>query len=140
MVERVVEGLPETDLVSSLDFIEKAVHSCDGLGLVVASKHDDLSRESYLQSVQKANNLARLFPSIDVVSHEKVSSLEWNDSILVEVIFVLILHLLEHVEQIDELAVDITKDFYRCLKLDQWLLFLKYFLTFFNQELNNFNR
>ena len=48
VVERVVEGLPEADLVSSLDLVEETVDSGDGLALVVATQDDDLSWEAHL--------------------------------------------------------------------------------------------
>jgi hypothetical protein len=37
VVKAVVEGLPQTDFVSALNFVEEAVDAGDGLALVVAS-------------------------------------------------------------------------------------------------------
>ena len=70
MVETSVEGLPKTNLVSSLDFVEEAIDSCDSLGLVVSSENDNLLWVSHFQSEQKADDFAGLATSVDVVTHE----------------------------------------------------------------------
>jgi len=46
MIEAVVKRLPKRDFIPSFDLIEKAIHSCNCLALVVASKDGDLLRIS----------------------------------------------------------------------------------------------
>ena len=137
MVERVVEGLPEADLVSSLDLVEETVDSGDGLALVVATQDDDLSWEAHLQGVQQTNDFAGLLASIYVITHEQVPSLHGDDAITLELVFVLLLHLLEHVEQVGVLAVDVAEDFYWSLKSDKSLLFLEYSSDPLDQKLDH---
>ena len=90
MVERVVEGLPEADLVASLDLVEEAVDSSDGLALVVASQDDNLPWESDLQSVKKADDLTRLLATVYVIAHEEVASLHRDDFVALELVLVLL--------------------------------------------------
>jgi len=73
VVKTSVERLPETNFISSLHFVEETVNSCDGLGLVVTSKNDNLFRVSNFQSEQEADYFAGLAASVDVVAHEEVA-------------------------------------------------------------------
>ena len=125
MVERVIEGLPKTNFITSLDLIEESVYSSDSLALVVTSKHYYLIGETNLEGVQEADDLARLLPSINIVSHEKIACLKADDLVRERIRLVLLLHFLEHVKQVDELAVDVTKYFDGCLKLHKLALFFK---------------
>lgn len=118
MVERVVEGLPEADLVASLDLVEEAIDSGDGLALVVASQDDYLPWESDLQSVKKADDLTRLLATVYVIAHEEVAGLHRDDFVALELVLVLLLHLFEHVQQVGVLPVDVAEDLDRCFKLD----------------------
>ena len=52
VIEAVVEGLPQGDIIPSFNFIEEAIHSCDGLTLVVSSKYNDLLRIPHFESEQ----------------------------------------------------------------------------------------
>ena len=45
VVERVVEGLPQRELVSPLDLVEESVDARRRLALMVATQQDDLARE-----------------------------------------------------------------------------------------------
>ena len=72
VIEAIIELLPERDLVSSLDLVEEAIDSRDGLTLVITSQYNDLLWISYLQSEQQADGLAALLTSVNVVTHEKV--------------------------------------------------------------------
>jgi hypothetical protein len=49
VIKAIPECLPEGDLVSSLDLVEKSIDSGDSLGLVVTSQNNDLSRVSHLK-------------------------------------------------------------------------------------------
>lgn len=42
IIEAIIKGLPERDLVPSLDLVKEPIDSRDGLTLVVASQNDDL--------------------------------------------------------------------------------------------------
>jgi len=70
VIKAIPECLPKSDLVSSLDLIEKSVDSGDGLGFVVASQNNDLSWVSHLKGEKKADDLATLLATVYVVSHE----------------------------------------------------------------------
>jgi len=70
VVEAIVEGLPESDFVSSFDLVKEPVHPCDCLALMVSSKNNDLVWVSYFKSKEKANDFAALFSSVDVITHE----------------------------------------------------------------------
>lgn len=99
VVEAVVEGLPETDLVSTFDFVEETVYARDGLTLVVASEDDHLMREADFEGQEQADDLATLLATVDVVSHEEVPALLRNN-IVTLISLVLVTHLLEHVQEI----------------------------------------
>ena len=49
MIEAVVKRLPKRDFIPSFDLIEKAIHSCNSLALVVTSQDGDLLRVSNFQ-------------------------------------------------------------------------------------------
>lgn len=70
VIKAIPECLPKSDLVSSFDLIEKSVDSGDGLGLVISSQNNDLSWVSHLKGEKKADNLATLLATVNVVSHE----------------------------------------------------------------------
>ena len=70
MVEALIESLPKTNFVSSLDFVEEAVDSGYGLAFVVTSKNDDLLWVSNFKSEEETDDFARLSTSIDVITHE----------------------------------------------------------------------
>lgn len=70
MVEALIESLPKTNFVSSLDFVEETVDSGYGLAFVVTSKNDDLLWVSNFKSEEETDDFARLSTSIDVITHE----------------------------------------------------------------------
>jgi hypothetical protein len=70
MVEALIESLPETNFVSSLDFVEETVDSGNGLAFVVTSKNDDLLWISNFKSEEETDDFAGLSASIDVITHE----------------------------------------------------------------------
>ena len=70
MVEALIESLPESNFVSSLDFVEETVDSGYGLAFVVTSKNDDLLWVSNFKSEEETDDFARLSTSIDVITHE----------------------------------------------------------------------
>lgn len=117
VIKAIPECLPKSNLVSSLDLIEKSVDSGDGLRLVVASQNNDLSWVSHLKGEKKTDDLATLLATVHVVSHEQVAGRFRDD--LITLLFALILfrHLLEHVEKIRVLPMDIAKNLYGCLEL-----------------------
>ena len=121
MIEAVVEGLPECDLVPPLDFIEKAVHPSDGLTFVVASEDDHLLGVPHLECEEQADDFAALLTSVDIVAHEKVTCI-LGYNVVVLLLLVLIAHFLEHVEEVRVLAVDVTKDLDWGFKLNQGFL------------------
>jgi hypothetical protein len=104
VVEASVEGLPETNLVSSLYLVEETVDSCDGLGLVVTSEDDNLLWVSHLQCEQQANDFAGLAASVDIVTHEEISLVLVQDHFLLFGL-VLISHFFEHVQKFSELTM-----------------------------------
>ena len=73
MVEAVAESLKQRNFIPSLDLVEEAINSCDSLALVVSPQNNNLLREPHFQSEKQADYLARLFSSIDVVSHKEES-------------------------------------------------------------------
>jgi hypothetical protein len=70
VVEALIKCLPESNFVSSLDFIKETVNSGDGLAFVVTSKNDDLLRISNFQSEEETDDLAGLSTSVDIITHE----------------------------------------------------------------------
>jgi hypothetical protein len=46
MVEAIAESLKQCNFISSLDFIEKAINSSDGLTFVISSQNYNLLRKS----------------------------------------------------------------------------------------------
>ena len=70
MVEALIESLPETNFVSSLDFVEETVDSGNGLAFVVTSKNDDLLWISNFKCEEETDDFAGLSASIDVITHE----------------------------------------------------------------------
>jgi len=137
VVEASIECLPETYFVSSLNFVEEAINSCDGLRLVISTQHNNLAGVSDLQGEEQADDLTALLSSVDVVAHEQVFGL-LGDDVVVLVLLVLITHFLEHVEQICVLAVDVSEYFHWSFKLDNWFLIFEDFLRFFDKELDHF--
>lgn len=140
MIEAIVETLPKRDLIPSLDLVKEAVHSCDGLTLVIASQDNDLLGESYLQCEQKANDLARLFSSVDVISHEKVLGVAQRDNPLLLILLILVAHLLEHVQQVSVLTMNIPEYFHWCFESDEGFFILEFLLHFLDEELDYLNR
>ena len=70
MVEALIESLPESNFVSSLDFVEETVDSGNGLAFVVTSKNDDLLWIPNFKSEEETDDFAGLSTSIDVITHE----------------------------------------------------------------------
>lgn len=104
---------------------------------MISSENDDLSGEAHLQGEKEANNLAALLASVDIVSKEEIPGVFGDDKVTL-LCFVLIAHLLKHVNEIRILSMDVSKYFDWSLKLHEWLLVLEYLLYLFNQELNHF--
>jgi hypothetical protein len=105
---------------------------------VVASEDDNLSWVSNLECEEKADDLATLFASVDVVTHEQVTG-RLADDLIVLLLLVLVRHLLEHVQQIRILAVDVSENFDRGLKLIERLFILEHFLSLLDEELDHLN-
>lgn len=92
--------------------------------------------EPDFQSKKKANDFARVFASIHVIPHKKVSRVTWYN-VIVLLLFVLICHFFEHMEEIRVLSMDVSKNFYWCLELNKRPFIFKFFLNFFDEKLDN---
>jgi hypothetical protein len=79
MVKAVTESLEQRDLVPSLDLVEEAVDPCDSLTLMVSSQYNYLLWESHFKGEEEADDLAGLFTSIHVISHEEKSRISRDD-------------------------------------------------------------
>ena len=139
IVEAIKEGLPELDVVPPLDLIKKAVNSCNGLTLVIATEDDNLVGESTLEREKKADDFAALLASINVVAHEQVLSI-WRQDRISMLLLVLIAHFLKHVQKIGVLAVDISKYLNWSFKLDESLLLFELLGDLSNQKLDHLDR
>ena len=104
VVEAVVERLPQTYLVPSLNLIKESINSSDSLRLMITPQDDDLVRVPTLQSEQEADDFATLLASVDVITHEEVTGVS-RDDVLALVVLVFVTHLLEHVQKVNVLAV-----------------------------------
>jgi hypothetical protein len=109
-VEAVCEGLPEFDVVSSFAFVIEAVDSVDTGALVVTTKEEEVFREFDFVREKETDSFKRLFATINVITKEQIVGLRRKSAIL------------KHAEQIVVLAVSITTNAKRCLKLEKnWL-------------------
>ena len=93
---------------------------------MVASQKNNLLWKSYFEGQEKANDLAALHASIDVIAQEEVSRILTNNKIVL-LLLVLVAHLFKHMEEVGVLAMNITEYLNWRFKLNKSLLFLKYF-------------
>ena len=103
--------LPDLDVVAALALIIEAVHPIDRLALVIASQQEEVVWELDLERQHQANSLNALFPTIDVISDEKVL-----------LVAVRVPSNVEESEQIEVLSVYISEDLYWCLDLQEHFL------------------
>jgi hypothetical protein len=109
-VEAICECFPELDVISPFAFVVEAVDSVDGGAFVVSSEKEEVLWVFDFVSEEEADSFQGLLSSIDVVSKEQVVGL-WRKGAV-----------LEESEQIVVLAVNVTTDFQRSLKLEKdWL-------------------
>jgi len=106
-VEAVGEGLPQLDVVSSLALIVETVDAVDRGTLVVAAEDEEVLGVLDLVGKKQADGLERLLATIDVITKEEVVGLGRETTVL------------EQTEEIVVLAVDITTDLDRSLKLKE---------------------
>jgi len=104
VVKTSVKLLPETNLISPLDFVKKTVDSCDSLALVISSQNDNLFWVSDFQSEEETDDFAGLASSVDVVAHEEVALVFVKDLFLLFGL-VFVGHFFEHVQKFSELTV-----------------------------------
>jgi hypothetical protein len=117
-VEAVGEGFPQLDVVSSFTLVVKPVDTVDGGTLVVASQDEKVFRVFDFVGQQQADGFQGLFTSVDIVTKEKVVCL-WGEAAV-----------LKQTEKVVVLAVDISTNLYRSLKLKQYRLLDKDFSCF----------
>ena len=104
--------------MAPLAFVVKTVDLGDVRALMIASQQDDLAREPDHQCEEQADNLSRLLAAVHVIAHEQVARIWVEDAFTAQTVLRLfsVLHLLEHVHDIFELAVDVAEDFDRSFK------------------------
>lgn len=138
VVETGIELLPKVNFVPSLDLVKESVDSCDCLALMVSSQDDHRFRITHLKGQQQAHHLTTLLAPVNVVTHEKVSCVFGKD-VVVLLVFVLVCHFLEHIDEVTVLAMDVTEYLNWCFKLHKWLFVLKTLLSPFYEGLNHLN-
>jgi len=97
-VEDVAEHAPESDGVSTLALVVKAIYTIDLGALMVSAEHEEVLRVLNLVAHQQANGFNRLLSTIDVVTKEQVVGLRWEPSVL------------KDAKQVVVLSVHITTD------------------------------
>jgi hypothetical protein len=117
-VEAISEGLPQFDVVATFALVVESVDTVDGGTLVVASQDEKVFRVFDFVGQQQADGFQGLFTSVDIVTKEKVVCL-WGEAAV-----------LKQTEKVVVLAVDISTNLYRSLKLKQYRLLDKDFSCF----------
>ena len=82
-VETVSEGLPESDVVSSLAFVVESIDTIDGGALVVTSEQEEVLWILDLVGEEKADGFETLFTSINIITEEQVIGL-WRETAILE--------------------------------------------------------
>ena len=104
---------------------------------MVSSQNNDLLRKSNFHGEEEADDFTALFATVDVVTQKQVPHLLHNKLVTL-LMFVLISHLFEHMQQISILTMDITEYLYWCFKLHQSFLLFEHLLGLLDQELDYF--
>jgi hypothetical protein len=104
VIEAIIELLPESNFISSFDLVKESVNSCNSLSFVISSESDDLLWKSYFKCEEKTNYFGTLTASVNVVTHEKITSLFWQDHILL-LAFIFVCHFFQHMNELRKLTM-----------------------------------
>ena len=95
IIEAIIKLLPKFNVISSFDFIEESIQSCDCLTFMITPQDDNLVWVSDLKCEKKTDYLATLLASINIVAHKEIT-IVLRDNKIPLILLILITHLFEH--------------------------------------------